>query len=300
MRFGLQTYGRLSGAEWAAFAKHVERAGFDVLLVPDHFRLGLSPFGALASAAAVTRSLRIGTYVLSNDFRHPLVTAREAATLDLVSGGRFELGIGAGWFAEEYEQVGIAYDRPAVRMERLNEAITIISEYFTSEVVEFRGHHYQIRAAEVSPRPVQQPRPPILMGGGTTEMLRLAAERADIVSVTAATRGGKLVSPAGTLNTEAVVRKLDAVSSHRSAGTEINLYVQHVARTVDAAKTAHELSAEYGLSEIDVHTSPQLLVGTVDEMAAKLASLRRDWGITYVTVREDVMDEFIPVMAAVR
>jgi probable F420-dependent oxidoreductase len=180
-RFGLTT-GWVSTADaWSAMARRAEALGYDVLLVPDHLGGQLSPLAALASAAAVTTRIRIGSNVFANDFRHPLVLAREAATLDVLSNGRLEFGIGAGWRVSDYTQLGVPYDPAGRRIDRMEEAVTIIKRLFAGETVTVAGDHYRLRGARLSPRTVQRPRPPILLGGGGPRMLRIAAREADIV-----------------------------------------------------------------------------------------------------------------------
>ncbi|MGH2488383.1 MAG: TIGR03621 family F420-dependent LLM class oxidoreductase, partial [Candidatus Limnocylindria bacterium] len=181
-RFGLTTGWVSTGEAWLAMARRAEELGYDVLLVPDHLTHLLSPMPALAAAAAVTTRLRVGAYVFANDFRHPLVLAREAATLDALSGGRFEFGIGAGWRVSDYRQLGVAYDPAGRRIDRLAEALGIIKRLLAGETVTHDGPHYRIERARIFPPPVQKPRPPIMLGGGGPRMLRLAAREADIVS----------------------------------------------------------------------------------------------------------------------
>ena len=150
--------------------------------MPDHLGRQLSPIGALAAAAAVTTRLRIGSFVYANDYRHPLLLAREAATLDHLSGGRLELGIGAGWNVPDYRQLGMPYDRPGLRIDRMVESLGIIKRLLAGERVTHDGPHYHLDGARLAPRPVQA-RVPILIGGGGPRMLRIAAREADIVGL---------------------------------------------------------------------------------------------------------------------
>ncbi|HTE66310.1 MAG TPA: TIGR03621 family F420-dependent LLM class oxidoreductase, partial [Candidatus Binatia bacterium] len=182
-RFGVTVPTISSGTGWAERARRVEQLGYSMLVVPDHFRNQLASVPALTAAALATTRLRVGSLVFSNDFRHPAVLATEAATIDVLSGGRFELGLGAGWLRAEYEQTGIRYDSARTRIERLEEAVTIVKGLLAGERVTFTGRHYSIADLEGRPAPVQRPHPPILIGGGGQRTLSLAAREASIVGL---------------------------------------------------------------------------------------------------------------------
>ena len=182
-RFGVQLRGASSGHEWREKCRRVEALGYDTLAVADHFPRGLGPFVALATAAAVTDRIRVGAFVFANDFRHPAVLAKEAATLDLLSDGRLEVGIGAGWLRSEYEATGIPFDRAGVRIDRLAEAVSLIKRLWTEDSVTFQGRFYQATDLSILPRPVQAPHPPVMVGGGGQRILSLAARHADIVAL---------------------------------------------------------------------------------------------------------------------
>lgn len=182
-RFGVQLRGATSGQEWRAKCRRAEALGYDTLAVADHFPRGLGPFAALATAAAATDRIRVGAFVFANDFRHPAVLAKEAATLDLLSDGRLEVGIGAGWLRAEYEATGIPFDRAGVRIERLAEAIPLIKRLWTEDNVTAQGRFYQATDLTITPRPVQAPHPPVMVGGGGQRVLSLAARHAEIVAL---------------------------------------------------------------------------------------------------------------------
>jgi probable F420-dependent oxidoreductase len=186
-RFGVNARTLASAADWIALARKVEGLGFSTLNLPDHLAELPAPLPALAAAAVATTRLRVGTMVLNNDFRHPVLLAREAATLDVVSGGRFELGLGAGYMKAEYEQAGLRFDRGGVRVERLAEAVAIVKQLFEGKPVTFIGRHYQVTDHVIHPRPVQRPRPPIVIGANRPQLLTLAAGEADIVGLTGVT-----------------------------------------------------------------------------------------------------------------
>ncbi|MDQ2825569.1 MAG: TIGR03621 family F420-dependent LLM class oxidoreductase, partial [Actinomycetota bacterium] len=177
-RFGAQISFAASAGDWVAKARRIEELGFATLCVPDHFDDQLAPFPALVAAAAATSSLRVATMVLDNDYRHPLVAAKEAATVDLLSGGRLELGMGAGWLSSDYDQSGIVCDPPAVRIDRLEEALAVVKGLLGGGKFSFAGRHYTVTGHPGTPRPVQRPHPPILIGGGSRRILSLAGRDA--------------------------------------------------------------------------------------------------------------------------
>src|SRR5713226_1724038 len=164
-RFAVQAHSAGSAHEWRETARSAEAMGYAALYLPDHFTDQLGPIAALMAAADATTRLRVGSLVLDNDYRHPVVLAKEAATLDLLSDGRFDLGLGAGWMATDYEQAGIPYDSPGTRISRMEGGLKIIKGMFAGEPFTFSGEHYQVKGIEGSPRPVQEPHPPILLGG---------------------------------------------------------------------------------------------------------------------------------------
>src|SRR5579864_6884469 len=180
-----------TAASWAEQARKAEDLGYSTLLMPDHFGDQLAPVPALMAAADATSELRVGTLVFDNDYRHPVVLAKEAATLDVLSGGRLELGLGAGWMRTDYEQSGIAYDPPGVRVERFAEGVEVVTGLLEGDgPFSFSGRHYTVSEHHLLPRPVQQPRPPLILGGGGRRVLTIAARHADIVSINVDLRAG--------------------------------------------------------------------------------------------------------------
>jgi probable F420-dependent oxidoreductase len=181
-RFGVVGEGIRSGRQLLERACRAEELGYATLLLRDHFVAEpfgdqLAPMVALTAAAAATRTLRVGSLVLDNDYRHPVLLAKEAATLDLLSGGRFELGIGAGWLREEYRRAGMPFDAPGVRVGRFEESLRVLKGLLAGPAFTFAGAHYSVTGLEGFPRPVQRPRPPILVGAGSKRMLGIAAPR---------------------------------------------------------------------------------------------------------------------------
>src|SRR5215467_14508965 len=165
-RFGTAAWGATSREAWIEEVRKAEDLGYATFLLADHYVNEFPPIAALMAAADAAKTMRVGSFVFDNDFRHPALLAKEVATLDLLSGGRFEFGIGAGWNLPEYEQVGLPFDSAGVRISRLEEALSIIKQFFTQESVTFSGTHYRVTDLYATPKPVQRPYPPLFMGGG--------------------------------------------------------------------------------------------------------------------------------------
>ena len=211
-RFGFSLDGLDEPREIARRVRRAEDIGYSSVVMTDHFDDRHGPLVALTAIALATTSLRVGTLVLANDYRHPAVLAKELASLDQVSDGRLEIGIGAGWMASDYEQAGIGFDRPGVRIERLDEAISVLEGCFSDGPFDLEGSHYTIRGLDSRPKPVQKPRPPLLVAGGGHRMLALAARRADIVGINPSLHSGAIDEHAGpTATAEATDSKLAVV-----------------------------------------------------------------------------------------
>jgi probable F420-dependent oxidoreductase len=299
-RFGVQLRGVETAQEWRQKCHRVEELGYDILHVADHFPRGLGAFSALATAAAITERIRVGPFVLANDFRHPAVLAKETATLDLLSDGRLEVGVGAGWLRSEYEATGIPFDRAGVRIDRLAEAIPLIKRLWTEDDVTQQGRFYQVTDLSILPRPVQAPHPPVMVGGGGRRVLSLAARHADIVALNPrATPEG--VPDRRDITAESTEQKLAWVreaAGERFPDLELNIVVLRVVPTDDRAAAAHEIAQELDLTPDEVLDSPHVLLGTADEMAAALRQRRSRFGISYVSVTEDGLESFGPVIAS--
>ena len=295
-----------------AEASKAESLGYDVFISPDHLFEQMAPIPALTMVAE-NIGLRVGTYVACNDFRHPVILAKEAATADVVSDGRFELGLGAGYIPVEYQMAGISFDHGAVRFERLAETVQIAKLAFAGEPFSFDGTHYQVRDYTPYPRPVQRPGPPVLLGGGGRRLLTFAAAHADIVSIlpAAAPEGGLRAThlSLSSLNDKAaLVRKAAAA---RSTDLEINILIFDVVITTDrrAAATTYlgELQERLGMFTIDgeltaddLMDSPYLLFGTGEQIAEHLIRVREETGASYITVFPHLMDAFQPVLTRLR
>jgi len=297
-RFGVSGQ-RPTRQEWQDLARKSEDLGFSTLLLPDHFGRQLSPLFALQAAAAATRSLRVGTIVLDNDFRHPALLAKDAATLDVMTDGRFELGIGAGWMAEDYRASGIPFDPPGTRVARLEEAIQIIKSFFAGGPVTFHGEHYHVDGLEAYPRPIQQPRPPILIAGSRPRMLRLAAREADIVGVedhqfAERATGAATIHAARAEDQIEIVR---AAAGDRISDIELNVFTARVNVTSERADALQDMATQLQTTPDEVAQSASFLVGSVDAIVDTLQERRERLGVSYVMVFERVMDAFAPVVA---
>jgi probable F420-dependent oxidoreductase len=302
-RFGVNVGRVRSRAEWVETARKIEKLGYDVLTVPDHLADLFAPMPAVLSAAEATKHLRVGTNVLNNDLRHPVLVAREAATVDLLTDGRLQLGLGAGSIKSEYDQAGIHFDPGGIRVERLAEAVTIIKGLLKGEQVTFAGQHYSVTGHTIAPLPVQQPHPPILIGGNGPRLLTLAAREADIVGFSGITfRGGGAASPdlSGwrVSSVDERVRLVRTVAGEeRYARLELSALVQRVVVTDDRLRTAEELTSRWPqLTPDEILQSPYVLIGTVDQMVEDLQARRERWGISYYVIFEPYLDGFAPVV----
>ena len=289
-----------SRAEWIARARRAEALGYAILVMPDHLigtRMAVAP--ALVLAAEVTTRLRVGSFVFDNDFRHPAVLAQEIGTVDVLAEGRFEFGIGAGWMRGEYEKAGIPFDGGGTRVERMAEALTIIKDLFGPKPVTFKGRHYNITGLEGTCKPVRQPHPPILIGGGGKRLLAIAATQADIISIMPRSKRDGSGLEDGDATAEAFDQKLRLVrdvAGSRFDQLEFNTLVQEVIVTDDAPAAAAKLAGDWGLSVPEVLESPLLLIGTKDEIREKLRVMRDRLRISYVTVFEKNMEALAPVI----
>ena len=300
-RFGVQTSEAESGEHWRDTARRVEDLGYSSLLMPDHFvHTKLAPMTAIAVAAEATSTLRIGTLVLGNDYKHPAVLAKEAATLDLLSDGRLELGIGAGWMKSDYDALGLTYDRPGVRVDRLAEAVQILKGAWGPGPFSFSGEHYSVTDYDGTPKPVQQPHPPLLIGGGAKRVLSLAGREADIVGINPNLREGVMSSAAMktwlATDTKQQVDWVREAAGDRSDDIELQVFYL-AAVTDDRIGMAEAMTSSFGISAQEALDSQMTLVGTVGEIVETCHARREEYGFTYIVVGETEMDSFAPVVA---
>jgi probable F420-dependent oxidoreductase len=300
-RFGVQASTAADAASWTALARKVESLGYSTLTMPDHFGDQLAPLPALMAAADATETLRVGALVWDNDYKHPVVFAKEMATIDLLSGGRLEIGIGAGWMATDYEQSGIAYDSPKVRVDRLEEALAIIKGAMSGEAFSYSGEHYTITNFTGSPRPVQAPCPPVLIGGGGKKVLSIAARQADIVGINGTMAAG-VVGPEAiaTMMAGAVDDKVKVVhdaAGQRIAEIEFNIRAFMVRVTDQRREVLEQIAGFVQVESSFVEESPFALIGTTAQIVDDLLRRRERWGISYVIVGAEDVESFAPVVA---
>jgi probable F420-dependent oxidoreductase len=301
-RFGVQVSNAASAADWREKARKMEDLGYSTLFMPDHFiDTALAPMVAISFAAAATERLRIGMLVLGNDYKHPAVVAKEAATVDLLSDGRLEFGLGAGWMQTDYDAIGLAYDSAGTRVERLAEAVEVVKGAWGEGPFDFDGRHYTVRAYDGIPKPVQRPRPPILLGGGAKKMLQLAGREADIVGINPNLRRGAVTDDAVKSTVAEVTRqKLDWVregAGDRFDDLELQIRYFLAAITDDALGLAGSLAPGFGLTAEEAIDSAIALIGTVDEVSDRLVARREEWGVSYIVLGDENFEAFAPVVA---
>lgn len=300
--------------KFVKLAQQAEEYGYDSFAIPDHLGPQVGPIAALGALAVATDRIRIGTSVLANGFRHPVVLAKDAATIDVLSRGRLELGVGAGWIKSEFEAAGLPYETPGVRLEKLDETLTILDVLLRGQECHFEGKHYQVRGIKGTPRPRQGPRPPLVTGGGGPKMLRLAAEHADIISIVPrTTKDGKGLLSGITLDkTVEKVNLIKEAAGDRFADIELNWTITAVVVTDDRERTAEmalaaidkglhpDLEVDVQLSVRDILDSPYVAIGTYEEIADQIRNVRRLTSMSYVGVFPTQMDAFAPVIPLLR
>ena len=300
-RFALQASGAASPAAWRDLARKCEDMGYSTLYVPDHLDDQWAPMVACTLAAEATTSLRVGTLVLDNDFRHPVLAAREAATLDVVTGGRFEFGIGAGWLNEDYEQSGIPMDRPSVRIARLAESLEIMRSLWRTGTATFSGEHYRVTGAKGLPTPVTPGGPPLVIGGGGRRILTLAGQYADTVSVVPSLAAG-YIGPE--VAAEAIldryherVRWAREAAGDRADDLELQCWTATVQVVPNADEIFESLAPIFDLTPDQLRAAPLALIGSATEIAETLRKRREELGFSYIVVHEAEMDALAPVIA---
>jgi probable F420-dependent oxidoreductase len=294
----------VSAREFAERVRRAEAYGFDTLVFPDHLVEQLAPVPAMAMVATLSDRLRVAPFVLNNDLRHPAVLGHDLATLDLLSDGRLDVAIGAGWNRPEYEAIGISYDRPATRIDRLEEGIAVLKGYFGDAPFSFAGEHYTISELDGHPKPVQRPHPPFMIGGGGRRVLELAAREAQIVGL-APRAGREGRGDSASITWEATVEKVGWVrqaAGDRFTELELNVYPSRVEpRITDDARAAlrvaaDEIGARLGErpDEADLRDSPHIWIGSLEELTEKALRLRAELGISSLMLGE--VDELAPLV----
>ncbi len=299
-RFGVEEHRAPNANAWREKARLIESLGYSTLYLPDHFGDQLSPIVGLMSAADATSKLRVGSLVFDNDYRHPVVLAKEAATLDLLSDGRLDFGLGAGWMASDYEQTGIPLDPPGTRIERMAEALQIIKAFFAGGSVSFTGKHYRIEGVEAVPLPAQKPHPPIILGGGGPRMLRLAAREADIVSINYKLSEGRvnraLVRTGLAEATDEKLEWIKEAAGDRLSDIELMVTAFIVNVTDDRDEVAAALASGLRSEPRELLEMPHFLIGTIEQIVEDLQARRERYGISYIVVPGEAVESFAPVV----
>ncbi|MGH8862962.1 MAG: TIGR03621 family F420-dependent LLM class oxidoreductase [Jatrophihabitantaceae bacterium] len=294
----------VSGAELAARARRAEQMGYHAVVIPDHLVGQLSPVVAMSSVAAATSALRISAFVMNNDLRHPAVLAQDLASIDVLSGGRVDIAIGAGWNKPEYDAIGMAFDPTPIRQARLAESVTVLKGLFAGSSFSFAGEHYTITDYAAEPVPVQRPHPPFFIGGGGRRTLTLAGREADIVGLAPRVLANARID-AASLTLAATREKVGWVrdaAGDRFPSLELNIYPSTWPVTVtddvrgEARRVIDHLRSRTGveLTEDEVIDSPHLFIGSVDRLVEKFLQLREELGISSVMLGE--IDELTPVL----
>ena len=299
-RFGVQEHHLGTAAEWRDRARAYESMGYEALYLPDHFDRQPGPIAALAAAAGATARLRIGSLVFDNDYRHPVVLAKEAATIDVLSDGRLDFGIGAGWLVKDYERSGLTFDSPGTRIDRLGEAIQVIKGLFAGGKFSFTGKHYTITELEGWPEPVQKPHPPFLLGGGGKKMLSLAGREADIVHLNFNLQEGRtnprLIRTGMAEATDEKVSWIKDAAGSRFAAIQLGLTIFRASVTDDRDTVASAFAPMVEMKPRDILEMPHFLVGTVDQIVEDLEARRERFGVSHIVFPDDAADDLMPVV----
>jgi probable F420-dependent oxidoreductase len=301
-RFGVQLSTAASGQEWAAAAREVEDLGFSSLFLPDHFGDQLAPVPAMMAAADATTDLKVGTLVFDNDYKHPVVLAKEMATIDVLSGGRVEFGLGVGWMNTDYEQSGIPHDKPSVRIARMEEGLEIIKGLWAEGPFSYEGTHYTIAGLDGLPKPAQKPGPPILLGGGGPKVLGVCGRHADIVGINPSIPAGEIgpdaARDAATDRVDQKVEWLREAAGDRFADIELNALVFVTTVTDDPGPVREMIAGAFGVDQELVGESPYVWIGSAAEIADQLRAARERWGFSYFVVQgPEAMRAIAPVVA---
>ena len=302
-RFGVEMPRPFDGMSWADSARRLEDLGYSTLLVPDHFHSGLGPITAMATAAAATTTLRVAPMVLACDFRHPAVLAKELASIDVLSEGRLEVGLGAGYNPLDYSRTGIAYDPPGVRVDRLIEHTHVLRALFADGAADFDGTHYRIGGLDGTPKPFCPGGPPILLAGGGRRMLTFAAQHADIIGVNPSLP----TKPDAATARDALPDRIDAkfdlireVAGDRFDTIEFSAWISAAMIGPASETTAPRdaLAARFGVAAAEAVQSPVVLVGDHEAIVDELQRRRDRWGYSYTVLQIEQADAFAPIVAA--
>lgn len=301
-RFAVVARWAAGGRRWRELARRAEGLGYDTLLVTDHLGRQLAPVPAMMAAADATTTLRVGSFVFANDYRNPVLLAKEVATIDAISGGRVDLGLGAGWSVADYRQLGIPYEAPAVRVGRFEEATMLLDRLLRGEVVDHTGTYYRLERARVLPEPVQKPRPPLMIGGGGPRVLRFAARHADIVSFIPPldARGRPKIATLRERSLAERIALFREAAGRRADEVDLNVWLLDAGVSDGASdlRRAVLTAAKRGANAIAAF--PFLLYGSRASLRDLLRERRAQFGINYVSVPGQAMDELAPLVEELR
>ncbi len=300
-RFGVQTSTAPDGKAWRERARKIESLGYSTLYIPDHFGDQWGPIVGMTIAAEATETLNVGALVFDNDYRHPVVLAKEMATLDLASEGRVEFGIGAGWMKSDYDEAGMDYDRPGVRIARMVEGLAVMKQLWREGTANYQGEHYTITNAKGTPRPAGATSPKIVIGGGGKKVLSIAAREADIVGVNPNLAAG-YVGPEVAESSKASyyrdrVQWIKDAAGDRFDDLELQCLTFMVQFTDDRRGAYEQFAPLFGLTPEEAMEVPIALAGTVDDIVETLQKRREEYGFSYVIVHEPEMEAFGEVVA---
>ena len=313
-RFSVQAFEAQSGPQWTGLARRAEDLGYSTLFTTDHYfgpgdisdtsghrPVDVAPLTAMTAAAMATTRLRVGCRVFCVDYHHPVVLAKELATLDMLSGGRVEAGLGAGWVTAEYEGLGLTMDRPGVRIERLAETVELLKAHWAGDQLAVKGTFVRASGFAGRPRPVQQPHPPIFIGGGAPRVLRLAGRLADIVSINFNNAAGRLGSGSVASSTrDATAEKIGWIregAGDRFGDIELEIAAYFIAISEDPADAVAAMAGRFGVPAEVLAEHPHALIGSVPEICEKLEQRRSELGVSYINVAQRSMEAFAPVVA---
>lgn len=314
-RFGLQAFEAATAHDWFDLARRTEGLGYSTLLSSDHYfgpgaisdatghrPVDMAPLTSIAMAAAVTSTLRVGCRVFACDFHHPVVLAKETATIDVLSGGRMEVGLGAGWVRDEYDGLGVPMAAPGARIAKVGEYVELLRAHWAGEQLDVDTDNTHASGFAGRPVPVQQPGPPIMIGGGAPKILGLAGRLADIVSInfnnSSGRLGGASVASSGADQTAEKIGWIRDGAGDRFDRIELEIGGYFIAVGDGAAAQLAAMAQRFGVSPEELATHPHALIGTVDQICDTLVERRERYGISYVTVAQRHVDEFAPVVAA--
>jgi probable F420-dependent oxidoreductase len=300
-RFSVQHHAATDGNAWRDLARKTEDLGYTTLYLPDHFGDQWSPTVAMTIAAEVTSTLRVGALVYDVDYRHPIMQAKEAATLDLAYPGRTIFGFGAGWMKTDYEEAGIAYDSPGTRIDRMKEALTIMKELWANGTCTFKGEHYTITNAQGFPRPSTPGGPPVVIGGGGKKVLTIAAQMADTIGVNPSLAAGAVGPEVAQTALADVYREritwIKDAAGDRFDSLDLQVLTFMTSIVPNREEVIANIAPMFNVSPEAALEIPLIMIGTEEQIVEQLQQRREEFGFNDIVVQGDVMDAFAPIVA---